>query len=169
MKESIIIEKLAANQGVFQYLFANLSKEEIRWRPYPDHWSLLEILCHLHDNEHEDFKVRVQSVLKNPTIPLTPIEPFSWVTERNYLAQNFDQKLTAFLQKRSDSIKWLNHLKQPSWSNTYHHETYGKLTARNFLVNWLAHDNLHIRQITRIKYLYLREHAGEDLTYAGKW
>ncbi len=169
MKESIIIEKLAANQGVFQFLFANLSEEEICWRPYPEHWCLIEILCHLHDNEHEDFLIRVQSILKNPTTLLIPIEPFLWVTERNYLAQNFDEKLSAFLQKRSDSIKWLNELKQPSWENTYHHKTYGKLTARNFLVNWLAHDNLHIRQITRIKYLYLKEHSGEGLTYAGKW
>lgn len=159
MKASIIIEKLAANQGVFQYLFANLSKKEICWRPYSEHWCLLEILCHLHDNEHEDFKVRVESILKNPATPLIPIEPFLWVTERNYLAQNFNEKLIAFLQKRSDSIKWLNHLERPSWENIYHHETYGKLTARNFLVNWLAHDNLHIRQITRIKYLYLKEHA----------
>lgn len=169
MKESIIIEKLATNQGVFQHLFANLSEEEIRWRPHPTHWCLLEILCHLHDNEHEDFLVRVQSVLKNSATPLIPIEPFLWVTERNYLAQNFNKKLVAFLQKRSESIRWLNNLAHPSWNNTYHHETYGKLTARNFLINWLAHDNLHIRQITRIKYLYLKEHSGEALTYAGKW
>lgn len=169
MKASIIIKKLAANQGVFQYLFANLSKEEIHWRPYPKHWCLLEILCHLHDNEQEDFLVRIQSILKNPSTPLISIEPFLWVKERNYIAQNFEEKLSAFLQKRSDSIKWLNSLKQPVWDNTYQHEAYGKLTAHNFLVNWLAHDNLHIRQITRIKYLYLKEHSREDLTYAGKW
>ena len=169
MKAPLIINKLAANQGVFQHLFTNISKKEMLWRPYPKHWCLLEILCHLHDNEQEDFKARVQSVLKNPTTPLISIEPTLWVSERNYLAQNFDKKLTAFLQKRSNSINWLNSLVNPKWENVYHHPTYGQLTARNFLVNWLAHDNLHIRQITRIKYLYLQEYSGEDLTYAGNW
>jgi len=169
MKPSLIIKKLAANQDVFQHLFANLSKEEIIWRPYPAHWCLLEILCHLHDNEHEDFKVRVQSVLENPSIPFISIEPSQWVAERGYINQNFEAQLTSFLQKRRDSIQWLNSLVQPAWENTYHHETYGELTARNLLVNWLAHDNLHIRQITRIKYLYLKAYSGEDLSYAGNW
>lgn len=169
MKTSLIIKKLANNQGVFQHLFTGLSKTEVLWRPYPTHWCLLEILCHLHDNEHEDFKVRVQSVLENPTTPFISIEPFLWVKERGYITQNFDEKLSAFLQKRSDSIKWLESLEQPSWDNTYHHETYGPLTARNLLVNWLAHDTLHIRQITRINYLYLKEYSGENLSYAGVW
>ena len=169
MKVSFIIKKLAANQDVFQHLFAGLSKKEIIWRPYPTHWCLLEILCHLQDNEHEDFKVRVQSVLENHRTPFVSIEPSLWVKERAYITQNFEEQLTAFLQKRKESIKWLENLKQPAWENTYYHETYGKLTARNLLVNWLAHDNLHIRQITRIKYLYLQTHSGEDLSYAGKW
>lgn len=75
MKISLIIKKLAVNQAVFQHLFAALSKAEILWRPYPEHWCLLEILCHLHDNEHEDFKIRIQSVLENPTNPFISIEP----------------------------------------------------------------------------------------------
>ena len=169
MKTSLIIKKLAANQAVFQHLFDSLSEEEIYWKPYPTHWCILEILCHLHDNEHEDFKARVQSVLENPNTPFISIEPSLWVKERAYLEQDFDEKLVAFLHKRNQSIKWLKGLEEPIWKNTYHHETYGSLTARNLLINWLAHDNLHIRQITRIKYLYLQEYSGEDLTYAGKW
>lgn len=169
MKPRLVIQKLAANHAVFRHLFTGLSKSEVLWRPYLAHWCLLEILCHLHDNEHEDFKVRVQSILENPTTPFISIEPSQWVQERAYIEQDYDEKLAAFLQKRSESIQWLESLKSPAWENTYHHETYGPLTARNLLVNWLAHDNLHIRQITRIKYLYLQEHSGEDLTYAGKW
>jgi len=99
MTASLIIKKLAANQKVFQHLFADLSKEETLWRPYPAHWCLLEILCHLHDNEHEDFKVRVASVLENPSVPFISIEPFQWVKERAYITQNFDKKLAAFLLK----------------------------------------------------------------------
>jgi hypothetical protein len=38
-----------------------------------------------------------------------------------------------------------------------------------FLHNWLAHDYLHIRQIIRIKYDYLKKTSGEILLYAGEW
>lgn len=169
MEPSLITQKLATNQRVFQQLFANLSEAEIKWRPYSAHWCLLEIICHLEDTEHEDFKVRIQSVLENPTTPFISIEPTLWVKERSYITQNFTAQLDRFLKKRKESIEWLDSLVQPSWENTYHHETFGPLSAKKLLVNWLAHDHLHIRQITRIKYLYLKTHAGEDLDYAGKW
>ncbi len=169
MEETVIIKKLAANKGVFEHLFSHVSPKEILWRPYPEHWCILEILCHLHDNEHEDFMIRVKSVLDNPARPFKSIEPGQWVKERAYLEQDFNEKLDSFLRKRVESIQWLERLETPTWDNTYHHETFGKLTARNLLTNWLAHDNLHIRQITRIKYLYLKEKSGENLNYAGNW
>lgn len=169
MKTSIIVKKLAANKDVFQHLLSNLTKEEILWRPHPKHWCLLEILCHLNDNEHEDFKIRVKSTLENPANLWTNIEPFDWVIERAYMEKDFEKNLATFLQKRTQSIQWLNGLQNPKWENTYHHPTFGELTARNLLVNWLAHDNLHIRQITRVKYFYLKEDSGENLSYAGIW
>ncbi len=43
------------------------------------------------------------------------------------------------------------------------------MTAKMFLSNWLAHDYLHIRQITKLKYDYLKQLTNEDLNYAGNW
>jgi len=43
------------------------------------------------------------------------------------------------------------------------------MTASMFFSNWLAHDYLHIRQITRLKYDYLKQLTNEDLSYAGTW
>ena len=48
-------------------------------------------------------------------------------------------------------------------------EKMGPLSARFFLENWLAHDFLHMRQINRRKYEYLRAHVGNALDYAGDW
>lgn len=169
MHESTIIQKLAANQALFQALFSNLTQAEILWRPYPEHWCLLEIICHLYDEEREDFRARVQSVLENPDAPLTPFDPVKWVTEREYIQQDFDKKLAAFLEERAASVTWLNDLENQKWDDAYDHPKMGKLSARHFLVNWLAHDNLHIRQITRVKYLYLEAHSEEDVEYAGNW
>ncbi len=37
------------------------------------------------------------------------------------------------------------------------------------MTNWLAHDLLHMRQIIKIKYLYLEQSSNVDLHYAGAW
>lgn len=50
----LIIQGLASNQLVFAGLLQNANSEMILWRPAPDHWCLLEIVCHLHDEERED-------------------------------------------------------------------------------------------------------------------
>ena len=49
------------------------------------------------------------------------------------------------------------------------HPQIGAMTAKLVLFNWLAHDYFHFRQITRLKFEYLREVGGEPLDYAGRW
>ena len=85
------------------------------------------------------------------------------------MEQDFDQHLDAFLAERRASLHWLKHLSNPNWDNAYQHPKFGPLTANMFLSNWLAHDYLHMRQITRIKYQYVGKTSGESLRYAGTW
>lgn len=162
-------QELIRNKFVFKELLSGLSEEEYLWKQNPDKWCLLEIICHLYDEEREDFRTRTKQVLESPEIPLPKIDPVGWVKERNYLHQNFSQKLNAFLSEREQSIKWLDSLENPNWGNTHNHPKLGKMTAKLFLSNWLAHDYLHIRQITRLKFDYLKFKSGGDLSYAGNW
>ena len=37
------------------------------------------------------------------------------------------------------------------------------------LTNWLAHDYLHIRQIIKLKFDFLKDQSDEHLSYAGEW
>lgn len=164
-----IIRQLQQNQTTFHSLFEGISPELQTWRLHPEHWCLLEIICHLYDEEREDFRARVKSILDDPEQPLSPFNPVAWVTERSYMTQDFEQKRQAFLEERSTSIDWLTSLTEPKWDNSFQHPKRGPLTARMFLSNWLAHDYLHIRQITRVKYEYLRQTSGLDISYAGTW
>ena len=43
------------------------------------------------------------------------------------------------------------------------------MSVKLFLSNWLAHDYLHIKQITRYRYNYLEEKTAINLQYAGNW
>ena len=164
-----IYKKLKQNKEVFQHLFENISEEEYKWSQKPGKWCLLEILCHLYDEEREDFRTRVQCVLEDPDTPPPTFDPLIWIKERNYIGQNYNSVLVKFLEERDKSVNWLNTLKDPQWDNTFHHPKLGPMSAYLFLSNWLAHDYLHIRQIIRLKIDYLKVMSNESLTYAGDW
>lgn len=169
MKTEEIISELEKNKIVFKSLFENLSSEFYLFREKESKWNLLEILCHLYDEERDDFRARVKSVLESPLSNLKPIDPIGWVKSRKYSEENYNDKLNNFLGERDNSISWLKSLSEPKWDNAYNHEKFGPLTAKMFLVNWLAHDYLHIRQIVRLKYEHLKNISGENLVYAGEW
>jgi hypothetical protein len=169
MHSSYIIDGLAGNIKVYKALLTEVPEEEYLWRIEPGKWNLLEIVCHLYDEEREDFRARVEHVLEARIGPPPPIHPGEWVKSRKYGEKNYKEMVGKFLEERGESVRWLHSLESPQWENAYSHPEYGPLKAEMFLTNWLAHDYLHFRQITKLKYLYLKETTGEDLRYAGDW
>ncbi|GAA4895447.1 DinB family protein [Flaviramulus aquimarinus] len=169
MELKAIIQQLENNQKVFQNLLSNKTESQYLWRPKPKKWCLLEIVCHLLDEECEDFRTRVKHALETPSKALTPINPEGWVVERVYISKNYEETLKAFLLERDTSIKWLKSLNNKNWKHAVKHPELGELSAKLFLTNWLAHDYLHIRQILRYQYGYLKGKSGTSLLYAGDW
>jgi len=164
-----IISELKTNQKVFENLLKNRAQEEYLWRPQPKKWCLLEIVCHLLDEEREDFRARVKHTLETPLADLKPINPRGWVLERNYINQDYNEELSSFLNERQQSVSWLNTQIKANWDSAISHPALGTMSAKLFLANWLAHDYLHIRQITRCQYFHLQEKTNLDLKYAGNW
>src|SRR6186713_2999568 len=119
MNHTDIILRLAQNQKTFAALFQGIPSEEITWRPKPEKWNLLEIVCHLYDEEREDFRARLKHVLESPGAPLPSIDPVGWVTERKYLQQDYEDRLKKFLEERTQSVAWLQSLSNPPWYNAY--------------------------------------------------
>src|SRR5690606_16045601 len=152
-----IINGLSDNRNAFKDLLFGVKEDMYLWKPNPEKWCLLEIVCHLYDEEREDFRTRTRHVLETPTAPLPPIDPQGWVEARAYIQQNYRDKVNIFLAEREQSINWLQSLSNPKWDNAYEHPKFGKMTAKMFLSNWLAHDYLHFRQITKLKYDYRKQ------------
>lgn len=169
MNQTSVINQLEHNGAQFMIIFSGLSSEMYTWKNTPEKWCILEILCHLYDEERFDFKARINHILKHPNKPMEPIDPIKWVTEHKYMQQDFKKTLALLMEERSNSIKWLHALENPKWENEYLHPQLGKMTASMLLANWLAHDYLHFRQITSVKYQYLQAHTNESLSYAGNW
>ncbi len=63
-------------------LVDGVDDEQARWKPDAESWSILEVVNHLYDEEREDFRVRLDSMLHRPGENAPPIDPQGWVTAR---------------------------------------------------------------------------------------
>lgn len=169
MDHRYVIDQLARHRAIFEHLLDGLSETDIRWKPAPEKWCLLEVVCHLYDEERDDFRARVRHVLETPEAPLPPTDPEGWVTARKYIEQDYATTLGRFLAEREATVSWLRGLKQPRWSNAYQHPMVGPVSAELLLASWVAHDLLHFRQINALHYGCFAAQCGVPLDYAGNW
>lgn len=147
-----------------------IAHEDARWRPDENSWSLLEIVCHLADEEVDDFRTRTILTLHQPDADWPPIDPQGWATQREYQSQSLPEQIERFVHLRRESVAILNDLDDPDWSRTHSHPSFGAMSAGQMLASWCAHDALHLRQISRRMYqLVERDAPGVDLMYAGSW
>ena len=77
-------DELARFPAVLERLLAGLDAAAWRARPAPKEWAPVEIVCHLRDEEVEDFGARVR-VIADGGAGFAPIDPERWAVERDYL------------------------------------------------------------------------------------
>jgi hypothetical protein len=63
----------------------------------------------------------------------------------------------------------LESLSDPTWDAGFQHPVFSNMATKMVLSNWLAYDYLHLRQITKLKYDFLKYLAGENLEYEDNW
>ncbi len=99
--------QLAAHAEAIAALVRPVDGEGARWKPSPEAWTILEVVCHLADEERDDFRTRVALTLQDPTLPWPPIDPGGWVTARDYASRDLGAALADFLAERERSLAWL--------------------------------------------------------------
>ena len=161
--------ELARGVEAIHALVASMSPEEARARPAPEAWSALEVICHLYDEEREDFRQRLDIILHRPSEPFPPIDPQGWVAARRYNERDLAEMLDRFAAERARSLAWRKGLSAPNWDAMYTNE-FGSMRAGDMLAAWAAHDNLHTRQLVELRRSRLVSLAAPyDVGYAGEW
>ncbi len=170
MNFTAIVNRLEQLGEILPVLVAGVSDDDARWRPESGNWSVLEIVCHLADEEVEDFRARTKMTLENPRQAWPSIEPERTAIERDYNAQDLRTATETFVKERKRSVEWLRSLENPEWETAYHHPQAGLVAAGQLLASWVAHDQLHLRQIAKRFYeLSGRDAAPYKNDYAGAW
>jgi hypothetical protein len=97
------------------------------------------------------------------------IDPQGWVTSRKYNEQDFIEIQMKFFEERRKSLDWLIDQSAADWEITYAFE-FGSIPAGEMFASWIAHDNLHIRQLVELKRFQLeRVTQPYGIGYAGDW
>lgn len=150
MEFEILYQELANGQRILNSLLSGLSQAEAQVKPAPDSWSFLEVVCHLYDEESEDFRQRLNIMLQRPNEPWPPIRPQEWVTARKYNNQDLAIMLKKFNAERNKSLRWLKSLGSPDWDAECK-TPFGIFKTGDMLSAWVAHDNLHTRQLVELR------------------
>ncbi len=147
------------------------SPADARWKPAPEHWSILEVCCHLLDEEGEDFRPRAESTLRDPTTDWPKLDLKDVAQRRRYIERDLGETLAKFAAARAANICWLDSLGAGAeWPRARAHPQFGPLSAGMLLAAWAAHDSLHLRQIAkRLHELAARDAGPYSVIYAGEW
>ena len=137
--------ELARFPTVLDALLKDLDATTWCARPAPAEWAPVEIVCHLRDEEVEDFGARVRVILDGGSF--APIDPERWATERRYLADDGPRALAAFRGRRVASLGSLVAIAPARLAAAVAHARTGQLSGLDLLAAWVAHDRLHLAQL----------------------
>jgi hypothetical protein len=155
MKIDSITLRMRANAVAIRALVQDVGDAQARWRPGDGHWSILEVVTHLADEEPDDFRTRLRLTLEDPSLDWPSIDPQAWVTERRYNEGDLAASLARFEGEREASIEWLSSLDAPAWERSKAHPAGFSVHAGDLMNAWLAHDLAHIHQLAELQAAWL--------------
>jgi len=170
MEFKTLYQELVLSTDMIRGLLAGISQEEAQVKRGRGSWSILEVICHLYDEEREDFREHLDFILhRQDKDEWHSIAPQTWAKLRKYNQQNFKTVQRKLFYEREKSLAWLRSLKNADWYITYQSQ-WGTMTAGDMFTSWVAHDNLHIRQLVELRRAYIeRITKPYHIQYAGEW
>lgn len=170
MEFQTLYQELANSTEMIRALLTGIGQEQAQVRPDAKSWSVLEVTCHLYDEEREDFREHLDFILhRQKDEEWHPIAPQAWVKLRKYNEQDFKQMKAKFFRERGKSLRWLKSLEEVDWKTRYRSK-WGSMTAGDMLASWAAHDNLHIRQLVELRRARIEKISKPArIRYAGDW
>ena len=149
MSDALLVEarrELERLPAVLEALLAGLDEAGARTRPAPGEWSPVEILCHLRDEETEDFGARLRVIVDGGD-EFAPIDPERWAEERRYREASLPVVLEALRVRRLASLDLLAGIGADALTGSRPHRRLGSLSGLDLLAAWVAHDRIHLAQL----------------------
>jgi hypothetical protein len=159
LKKGIAV--LERTPRVLRELLATLGPEWTDATEGPETWSPYDIMGHLVHGERTDWIPRAEIVLaQGADRRFAPFDRFAQFQESR--GKSLGNLLDEFERLRAESLATLTswRLTDAQLSLEGEHPAFGKVTLRQLLATWVAHDLGHIAQIARVMAKQYREEVG---------
>lgn len=141
-----ILALLKSTPAALDTFSLNLTKRQWCEQPEPKEWSLTEIFCHLRDVDREVNIPRLEKVITEPSPFLVGVNSDTWAEERDYLHQDGQAALRAFIETRTRLISQLEGLSEADWQRPARHAIFGPTSLLELVSFTTTHDRSHIQQ-----------------------
>lgn len=142
---------LASTPAKIRREVAAMSRREIRARPAPGKWAIVEILAHLEDIEQIGFRERVRAIVEQDRPVLPAIDQEGRAQALRYDRKDPKRLLDSWARQRRANLRYLRKLRPAQLKRQGVHEKVGELSAEEFVYEWAFHDLGHLKQILEVK------------------
>lgn len=168
MKHTIdnAVEVLKRTPLVLETLLTGLSDDWIHTNEGPDTWSPHQVVGHLIVNEETNFLVRAKVILSNQEPKILSRISMTSHLER-FKNTTIEKQLILFKNLRLQNVASLQSLSisNENLSKTATHPEVGQVQLSNVLSAWVAHDLVHIGQITRVMAKQYKNEVGPFIKF----
>jgi hypothetical protein len=157
---------LARTPAVLDAMLRDLPREWTHVNEGPDTWSPFDVIGHLIHGERTDWMVRARLILSDAADKtFVPFDRFAQFSMDQ--AEPIEGRLATFATLRAENLEALAALSltEGDLDKTGEHPALGRVTLRQLLSTWVAHDLDHVVQISRVMAKQLTAEVGPWVEY----
>jgi hypothetical protein len=129
---------------------AEAFRGDVRRRPEPDAFSVLENVCHLRDIERLGYTERITRMLGESDPELADVDGARVAREADYNAtEELAPALDALASLRAANVAALSRMTAEEWERTGLLEGAGRITIRELTRRMEEHDRGHVEELAR--------------------
>jgi uncharacterized damage-inducible protein DinB len=144
-----LLSRCAAIPGRIAQAVKGRNEEELRTRPLPDNWSIVEIFAHMRAVD-DIFTPRIYAILVRDAVALVAYDERRWAEIAHYEQLELHTSLHLFTLRRAELVNTLRSLVLEDWQRIGIHEEWGPITLLAVLTFFIEHEEEHCAQIVAI-------------------
>src|SRR5262245_22273691 len=139
-----LIEQYVAGGTQLRRAVAGLTQEELRARPGPGAWSVLEVVVHLADSDAISID-RMKRILTEDNPPLLYADETAYVERLHTHEQDLEDALLLFEVGRRQWARVLRQLPNDAFHRAGTHNRRGKMTLGELVAGYVRHVDDHLK------------------------
>ncbi len=141
-----LVEALRGHDLALRGELAGVAESTLSRRDKEGEWSIKETVGHLCDVSHVLHK-RLFKMIKLEEPRLDPYDADELAAARNAQSAKIADLLTEFSSQRAETVEMLADLVHWNWARPGRHPQLGRISIRQQVEFWLAHEEEHLRSI----------------------